>query len=94
MKFDMYEFNNIKYELVKDDNDIFDYEIMKELVTDYFVDYDYIFVDMAYNKFRLKGFCDEKNKKFNKINSFSLLDDYIENYCAPKCKWFYLRKMK
>ena len=49
---------------------------------------------MAYGKLRLKGFCDKSNKKFKDINDFSKLDDYIKNYCANGCKWFYLKKMK
>ena len=33
-------------------------------------------------------------EKFKDINDFSKLDDYIKNYCANGCKWFYLKKMK
>ena len=60
----IYEFNNIKYSLEHDDGKIFDYDLVKELVTDYFISYDYILFDMAYNKLRLKGFCDRDNKKY------------------------------
>ncbi len=90
----IYEFNNIKYSLEHDDGKIFDYDLVKELVTDYFISYDYILFDMAYNKLRLKGFCDRDNKKYKEINDFSKLDDYIKNYCAEGCKWFYLKKIK
>lgn len=90
----IYEFNNIKYSLEHDDGKIFDYDLVKELVTDYFVSYDYILFDMAYNKLRLKGFCDKDNKKYKEINDFSKLNDYIKNYCAEGCKWFYLKKIK
>lgn len=90
----IYEFNNIKYSLEHDDGKIFDYDLVKELVTDYFISYDYILFDMAYNKLRLKGFCDKNNKKYKEINDFSKLNDYIKNYCAEGCKWFYLKKIK
>lgn len=90
----IYEFNNIKYSLEHDDGKIFDYDLVKELVTDYFISYDYILFDMAYNKLRLKGFCDKDNKKYKEINDFSKLNDYIKNYCAEGCKWFYLKKIK
>ena len=90
----IYEFNNIKYSLEHDDGKIFDYDLVKELVTDYFISYDYILFDMAYNKLRLKGFCDKDNKKYKEINDFSKLNDYIKNYCAVGCKWFYLKKIK
>ena len=73
----IYEFNNIKYCLEHDDGKIFNYDLVKDLITDYFVPYDYIFCDMAYGKLRLKGFCDKSNKKFKDINDFSKLDDYI-----------------
>lgn len=87
-----YEFNSIKYELIKDDAQILGTNDISSLITDYFKDFDYIFGDIAYNKIRLKGFCDKKNKKFNKINDISTLDSYIENYCAFNCKWFLLKK--
>ena len=40
--------------------------------------YDYIFGDYAYDKVRLKGYYDSKNKKKNKINDYSTIDDYIK----------------
>ena len=89
-----YEFNNKKYIIEKDDNKIFDYETMKDLITSYFDDYDYIFADVAYNKLRLKGFCDKNNKLYKKNNDITTLDDYIKNYCAYNCKWRLLKKQK
>ena len=88
-----YEFNDIKYTIEKD-LDLFDYDLFKDLVTDYFNNYDYIFADEAYNKIRLKGFCDKTNKIFKKNNDISTLDDYITNYCAYNCKWCLLKKVK
>ena len=89
-----YILNDNKYVLERDDSDLFDIDTVKDMVTDYFDDYDYIFGDMAYNKLRLKGFCDKNNKKFNKINDISGLDSYIKDYCAFNCKWFLLKKIK
>ena len=65
-----YEFNKQKYVIEKDEYNVFDYEEVKDLITDYFTNYDYIFGDITYNKIRLKGFC------------------------AYKCKWFLLKKLK
>ena len=62
---------NIGYELIEDNGNCFDYDIFKEKYTDYFYEYDYIIGDYAYNKVRLKGFCNKDNKKFNKINCSS-----------------------
>lgn len=87
-------FNNIEYSLECDKDNIFDYDLVKDLITDYFSCYDYIFFDMSYGKLRLKGFCDKDNKRYKKINDFSKLDNYIENYCALGGKWFYLKKIK
>ena len=89
-----YEFEGQKYIVDKDQNNIFDYEVVKELFTDYFKDYDYVLGDISYNKLRLKGFCDKNNKKLTKINDIKGLDDYIKNYCAYNCKWFFLKKVK
>lgn len=89
-----YEFGNNKYIVKKDDNKIFDYDVVKELFTDYFEVFDYVFGDIAYNKLRLKGFCDKKNKRYNKTNNIDILDDYIKNYCAYNSKWFLLKKVK
>lgn len=89
-----YEFNNIKYILEKDEHNLFDYSVVKELVTDYFNNFDYIFIDEAYNKIRLKGFNEKSNKNFKKANDIKTLDNYLENYCAYKCKWCLLKKVK
>ena len=56
------------YELLTNYKEAFNEEEFKEKYTDYFYDYDYIVGDIAYNKLRLKGFYDAKNKKVNKIN--------------------------
>ena len=59
---------NYEYDIIEDNGDCFDLETFKEKYTDYFYEYDYILGDYAYNKLRLKGFCDKNNKRHNKIN--------------------------
>lgn len=86
--------NNTEYELIKDYKDAFNAEEIKSLFTDYFYDYDYILGDYAYNKLRLKGFYDDKNKKVRDINNYSYIDEYIKNYCAYDCRYFILKKLK
>ena len=88
------EINGKKYELVRNDGDCFDLDVVRERVTDYFDDYDYIFGDIAYEKVRLKGYYDSKNKKANKINDIKNLEDYIKNYCSYGAKVFLLKKIK
>lgn len=87
------EIENHKYELIKNYKDAFNEEEFKEKYTDYFYDYDYIVGDIAYGKLRLKGFCDEKNKKVNKINNYKNVDQYLKNNCANDCKHFILKKI-
>lgn len=83
-----------KYELIRNDNDCFKLDEVKEKVTDYFEEYDYIFGDYAYDKVRLKGYYDSNNKNVNEINDIKNLDDYILNYCSYGAKTFLLKKIK
>ena len=87
------EINGKKYELIRNDGDCFDLDVVRERATDYFDDYDYIFGDIAYEKVRLKGYYDSKNKKDKKINDIKFLDDYIKNYCSYGAKVFLLKKI-
>jgi len=88
------EINGKKYELIRNDGDCFDFDTVSERITDYFDDYDYIFGDYAYEKVRLKGFYDSKNKKAKKINDIKILEDYIKDYCCYGSKVFLLKKIK
>lgn len=82
-----------EYKLIKDNGECFDLEIVKEKITDYFKDYDYIVGDIAYSKLRLKGFTKKDNKLNNEINDFDRLDKYILENCAYGCKYFILEKI-
>lgn len=86
--------NNFEYEVVKNEKDAINEELLKEKITDYFDDYDYILGDWAYGKLRLKGFYDSKNKKAKKINNIEIVNDYIKNNCAYGCRHFILKKLK
>jgi uncharacterized protein YutD len=87
------EFNNINYELVDNYREAFDLDTVKEALTDYYVDFDYIVGDWAYNKLRLKGFYEDNNPKCNRYNKIADLDKYLANNCAFGCKWFKLKKL-
>ena len=86
------EINGIKYEVVRDDNNCVNREELAEKITDYFDSYDYIFGDYSYDKVRLKGYYDSKNKKAKEINDIKNLDDYIKNYCSFGARVFLLKK--
>lgn len=88
------EINDIEYEIVKDEGNCINKEELMEKITDYFDPYDYIFGDYAYEKVRLKGYYDSKNKKTTEINNIKYLDDYIKNYCSYGAKYFLIKKIK
>ena len=83
--------NNITYEVIKNEKDAIDEEVLKEAITEYFENFDYIVGDWAYGKLRLKGFNDKKNKNFKPINDIKNVDTYIEKYCAYGCRYFILK---
>lgn len=84
--------NGKKYILVKD-NDGFKKEEVEGKLTEYYDEYDYVVGDWAYGKLRLKGFYDEKNKKVKNFNNIKFVDDYINNNCAYKCKYFIIKRV-
>ena len=86
--------NKKEYELVRNDMDCFNETEVIEKITDYFDDYDYIFGDYAYEKVRLKGYYDSKNKKAKKISDIKYMDNYIKDYCSYGAKIFLLKKIK
>lgn len=86
------EINSQKYKLIKEYKNGFDQELLLAKWTDYFDDYDYILGDFAYDKLRLKGFCNKENSKFNNINDKDKIDEYIKENCAYECRYFVLEK--
>ncbi len=86
------EINNKKYKIIKEHRDGYEQEVVEQLLTDYFYDFDYVFGDWAYSKLRLKGFNKSDSKKVTKINDIATLDKYIETNCAYDCRYFLLEK--
>ena len=87
------QINGINYEIVKDYKNAFDKLEFENKVTEYFEPYDYILGDYAYNRLRLKGFCNKENKLYNEVNDIDKIDEYIDKYCAYDCKYFILKKI-
>ena len=87
------EINGKIYELIRNEGNCFNKDDFLEKLTDYFDDYDYVFGDYSYEKVRLKGFYDEKNKKVKDLNNIKNLDEYIKNYCNYGSKIFLLKKI-
>lgn len=87
------ELNKQKYEVVENDNCL-DIELLKEKLTDYFDNFDYIFGDYSYDKLRLKGFNSQANKKATSINNINNLEEYKKEYCSYGTKTFLLKKVQ
>lgn len=85
--------NDITYEVVKNVKEALDVELLKEKITDYYDNYDYIVGDWAYGKVRLKGFYDSSNKKCKEYNNILYLERYLEERCAYDCRWFEIKKI-
>ena len=85
--------NDIEYEVINDDDKVIDVEVLKDKITDYFDNFDYIFGDFAYDKVRLKGFNDSKKKGVKPINDIKNLEDYKKNYCAYGSKTFLIKRV-
>ncbi|MBQ9011726.1 MAG: YutD family protein [Bacilli bacterium] len=85
--------NEIEYEVIREYTNGFDKEQFINKCTDYFMDYDYILGDWAYDKLRLKGFCNKDNKLYKKINDYETIDSYIKEKCAYECRYFIVKKI-
>lgn len=85
--------NDIKYEIIKDYRDGFIKEEFENKCTDFFIDYDYVVGDWAYDKLRLKGFYDDDNENSKEYNRISNLDKYLKEKCAYGCKYFVAKKV-
>ena len=87
------DINDKKYEIIEDVRGALELDELKEKMTDYFDDFDYVVGDWAYGKLRLKGFNDKSNKNYNKVNAYDNVNEYIQNYCAYGCKYFIIKKV-
>lgn len=86
--------NNNEYILDKNYKDAYEDSVVKEMCTEYFDAFDYIFGDISYDKLRLKGFYESSNKKATVINDIKYLEEYINKYCNYECRYFLLKKVK
>ncbi len=85
--------NGHEYEIKKNYKDSIDLDELKELYTDYFEEFDYLLGDYSYNKLRLKGYYDSKNKKVKDYNDIKTYENYLNEFCAVECPYFLLKKV-
>lgn len=90
----MIELNSKQYEIIENDRNCLNIDELKEKITEYFDDFDYIFGDYAYDKVRLKGFNEPTNRKATKLNNIKNLEDYKKNYCSYGAKTFLIKKVQ
>lgn len=90
----MIELNSKQYEIIENDRNCLNIDELKEKITEYFDDFDYIFGDYAYDKVRLKGFNESTNRKATKLNNIKNLEDYKKNYCSYGAKTFLIKKVQ
>ncbi|MCI8347758.1 MAG: YutD family protein [Bacilli bacterium] len=88
------ELDQFSYEIVNNEKDCFNFDELKNIITDYFYEFDYIFGDYAYDKLRLKGYYGNGHPRVSNVNNIKTLDNYIKNYCAYGAKFFLLKKIK
>lgn len=89
-----YVFLEQKYLLVQNVREGFEEDAVKEALTEYYLDFDYVVGDWAYGKLRLKGFNKKNHPHFKDMNDYAKLEEYIGKYCAANCRWFSLEKEK
>lgn len=85
--------NEHEYKIIENYHECLNQEELKEKITDYFDEYDYIFGDYAYDKVRLKGFYESNNKKVKTLNDIKNLKEYKEKYCSYGAKYFLLKRI-
>lgn len=86
------EFDNKVFEIIKNYKNGYNKDEFISKCTDYFDEYDYVVGDWAYNKLRLKGFFDAKNKNCKEINNYDNLDKYLKENCAFDCAYFVAKR--
>ena len=85
---DIIVLNDKKYKIIDNYGNCIKIEEIESFLTSYFDIYDYICGDYAYDRLRLKGFCDKENKNHNKKNDIKGYEKNISDLCSYKCKHF------
>lgn len=87
----MIEFQNRKFELVKDYREAFDSEQFKKRYTESLDKYDVIVGDISSELLRLKGF---SYKESNNMSHISNIPDYLNESCNFNTPYYIVKRMK
>ena len=86
-----YTFLGQKYSLVENEKDCFSAPLVEEKITDYFLPFDYIFGDFAYDKLGEEDADSIEVKEYNNIEN---LATYKKDHCAYGSATFLLKLEK
>ncbi len=86
----MFEYKNMKFELIKDEREVFDQEVFEEKYTEVLDKYEYVVGDFAGENLRLNGFYEKKQKNIEKHVSY--IEYYIHAHCAYGAPYYIIKK--
>ncbi len=88
-----FDLNDMKFELIDDENEVFDKEKFQEYYTEVLDKYDFIVGDFADENLRLCGFYKSKDKQgFEK--SFEYIEYYIHAFCILGAPYYIVQNKK
>ncbi|MFD1393191.1 YutD family protein [Lacticaseibacillus jixianensis] len=90
---DMITVGGRRYQLVLDHKHGFARDKFAERYMDILEKYDYIVGDWGYEQLRLRGFYRNDDRRANKDQQISTLQDYLYEYCNFGCAYFVLERL-
>lgn len=90
---DMITVGGRRYQLVLDHKQGFVKDKFAERYMDILEKYDYIVGDWGYEQLRLRGFYKDEERRANKDQQISTLEDYLYEYCNFGCAYFVLARL-
>jgi len=86
----MFEFNNKKFEVIKDYREAFDEEEFKKKYTETFDKYNVIVGDVSSDILRLKGFTTKQSKHLSHV---STIPDYLNESCNYNTPYYIVKRV-
>ena len=83
---------NKTFELIHENRNGWNLEAFRDRYSEVLDRYDFIIGDWGYNQLRLKGLFRDNTQKATKDNTYSSVNDYINEYCNFGCAYFIIEK--